>query len=33
MEALNEFVNQLPELSGVFLLMLSTFLIGYLSAN
>ncbi|HPF10110.1 MAG TPA: hypothetical protein PKW08_11645 [Flavobacteriaceae bacterium] len=33
MEALNEFVNQLPELSGVFLLMLSTFLIGYLSAH
>ena len=33
MEALNEFVNQLPELSGLFLLMLSTFLIGYLSAH
>ncbi|MDC8004385.1 hypothetical protein POV27_10000 [Aureisphaera galaxeae] len=32
MDQLTEFVNQLPDYLGVFLLMLSTFLIGYFSA-
>ncbi|MBX2826861.1 MAG: hypothetical protein KTR22_01780 [Flavobacteriaceae bacterium] len=32
MEQLTEFVNQLPDYLGVFLLMFSTFLIGYFSA-
>ncbi len=32
MDQLTEFINQLPDFLGVFLLMLSTFLIGYFSA-
>lgn len=32
MDQLTEFVNQLPDYIGVFLLMLSTFIIGYFSA-
>ncbi|MEL6811990.1 MAG: hypothetical protein AAFP76_11695 [Bacteroidota bacterium] len=32
MEQLNQFIDQLPNYSGIFLLMLSTFLIGYFSA-
>jgi len=32
MNSLTEFVNTLPEFIGIFLLMLSTFLIGYFSA-
>lgn len=32
MNPLNEFINQLPDYLGIFLLMLSTFLIGYYSA-
>jgi predicted flap endonuclease-1-like 5' DNA nuclease len=32
MNPFNEFINQVPDLLGVFLLMLSTFLIGYFSA-
>jgi len=32
MEQFNEFLNQLPSYSGIFLLMLSTFLIGYFFA-
>jgi predicted flap endonuclease-1-like 5' DNA nuclease len=31
MTTINEFINQLPEFAGVFMLMLSTFLIGYFS--
>ena len=31
MITINEFLNQLPEFAGVFMLMLSTFLIGYFS--
>ncbi|MAL59078.1 MAG: hypothetical protein CMC14_03430 [Flavobacteriaceae bacterium] len=32
MNPLNEFINQLPDYLGIFLLMLSTFLIGYYAA-
>jgi len=32
MNPLNEFINQLPDYFGIFLLMLSTFLIGYYAA-
>ncbi len=32
MKSLTDFLNQLPEYSGIILLMFSTFLIGYLSA-
>ena len=32
MNNLTEFVNTLPEFIGIFILMLSTFLIGYFSA-
>lgn len=32
MESLTEFINQLPEYAGIFVLMFSTFLIGYFSA-
>lgn len=32
MDAFNEFINQLPDYLGVFLLMFSAFLIGYFSA-
>ena len=32
MDSLNSFINQLPDLAGVFVLMLSTFLIGYFAA-
>jgi len=32
MNSLNNFINQLPELAGIFMLMLSTFLIGYFAA-
>lgn len=32
MEQLTEFINQLPDFFGIFLLMLSTFLIGYFAA-
>ena len=33
MEGLTEYLNQLPSVAGIFLLMLSTFLIGYFSAT
>lgn len=33
MEGLTEYLNQLPNVAGIFLLMLSTFLIGYFSAT
>ena len=33
MEGLNEYINQLPNYTGIFLLMLSTFLIGYFAAT
>ena len=33
MDSLNNFINQLPELAGIFMLMLSTFLIGYFAAR
>lgn len=32
MEQFNTFINELPDYAGIFLLMLSTFLIGYFSA-
>lgn len=32
MNSFNEFINQLPDYMGIFLLMLSTFLIGYYAA-
>ena len=32
MEALNQFIDKLPDYGGIFALMLSTFLIGYFSA-
>lgn len=32
MEALNQYIDKLPEYAGIFVLMLSTFLIGYFSA-
>ncbi|NND62412.1 MAG: hypothetical protein HKN48_04395 [Flavobacteriaceae bacterium] len=32
MEHLNDFINNLPDFLGIFILMLSTFLIGYFSA-
>ena len=32
MEQLTDFINQLPDYAGIFVLMLSTFLIGYFSA-